>query len=70
MIKYFIKEESHMNQLEVEVKLLEPESITISVLYERIAELETQLEHSEKMCKKWKDVVILFHDQIHKMVNE
>lgn len=70
MIQYFIKEEKDMNQLEMEVDFFEPEIIKVSVLYERIAELENQLERSERMCKRWKDLVVLFHDQIHKMVEE
>lgn len=70
MIQYFIKEEKDMSRLEIEVDFFEPEIITVSVLYERIAELENQLEHSERMCRKWKDLVVLFHDQIHKMVEE
>jgi len=57
-----------MNQMEVEFS--ETEALNVSVLYERIAELEGKLEYSEKMCQKWKDLVILFHDQIHKMVDE
>lgn len=70
MIKYFIKEERCMDHLELEVNFIEPEIVNISVLYERIAELENKLERSERMCKRWKELVILFHDQIHKMVNE
>lgn len=57
-----------MNQVEME--FTETETLNVSVLYERIAELEGKLEYSERMCKKWKELVILFHDQIHKMVNE
>ena len=61
-----------MNQLEMkmEMNFTEAESLTVSILYEKIADLEEQLERSEKMCKKWKDLVIVFHDQIHKMIDE
>lgn len=59
-----------MNHLELEVNLIEPEIVNISVLYERIAELEDKLERTERMCEKWKEFAILFHDQIHKMINE
>lgn len=57
-------------ELEMEYEYNEPEIVKVSVLYERIAELEKELERSERMCQKWKDLVIIFHDQIHKMVNE
>jgi len=59
-----------MNHIELEMDYTEPETINVSVLYERIAELELKLEYSERMCQKWKDLVTIFHDQIHKMVDE
>ncbi len=54
----------------MELDFFEPENVTVSVLYERIAKLEMELESSRRTCEKWKTLVTIFHDQIHKMVNE
>lgn len=59
-----------MSQLDMEGDFFEPEIMNISILYDQISDLENRLEHSQRMCKKWKDLVVLFHDQIHKMIDE